>query len=119
MPLRNPSAPVRRVAGKKGKVLLVVPDIGGLQAELDGLSPVGHDHDDLYYRKFEVDDSLSFKSEIGHTHVTGEILDAGSAATRNVGSADGNVVVLETGGKIPLAYMPATVINDTFPVRKN
>lgn len=43
-----------------------------------------------------------------------KITDAGTAASKNVGTASGNVPVLDTNGKIDTAVLPAIAISDTF-----
>ncbi|AIQ26966.1 hypothetical protein P40081_01135 [Paenibacillus sp. FSL P4-0081] len=45
-----------------------------------------------------------------------KITDAGTAASKAVGTAVGNVVVVESGGKINPVLLPALAITDTFPV---
>jgi len=45
-----------------------------------------------------------------------KITDAGTAASRNVGSASGNVPVLDATGKLDTGVLPALSISDTFEV---
>ena len=45
-----------------------------------------------------------------------KITDAGTAASKNTGTAAGNVPVLESGGKLDSGILPAIAINDTFVV---
>ena len=40
------------------------------------------------------------------------ITDAGTAATKNTGTASGNVPVLDTNGKLPASVIPATTVTD-------
>ena len=43
-----------------------------------------------------------------------KITDAGTSAGKNVGTSEGNVPVLGTGGKLDTAVLPAIAITDTF-----
>lgn len=45
-----------------------------------------------------------------------KISDAGTAASKNVGTSAGNVPILGAGGKLDTSILPALAINDTFPV---
>lgn len=45
-----------------------------------------------------------------------KIADAGTAASKNTGTASGNVPILGTGGKLDTAVLPALAISDTFVV---
>ncbi|WP_461366632.1 hypothetical protein [Candidatus Darwinibacter acetoxidans] len=45
-----------------------------------------------------------------------KISDAGTAASKNTGTASGNVPVLGTGGKLDTAVLPALVITETYVV---
>ena len=45
-----------------------------------------------------------------------KISDAGSAASKNTGTASGNIPVLDANGKIDQGVLPAIAITDTFPV---
>lgn len=45
-----------------------------------------------------------------------KISDAGTAAAANLGTSEGNVPVLVTGGKLDAGVLPAIAINDTFVV---
>lgn len=61
----------------------------------------------------------SGKSDVGHTHTKANITDfpaLGTASALNTGTAQGNIPVLETGGKLNASILPAIAITDTFPV---
>lgn len=45
-----------------------------------------------------------------------KITDAGSAASRNIGTASGNVPVLDSQGKLDTSIIPAIAISDTFVI---
>lgn len=45
-----------------------------------------------------------------------KISDAGTAASKNIGTASGNVPVLGTGGKLDTAVLPALAITETYVV---
>lgn len=45
-----------------------------------------------------------------------KISDAGTAASKNTGTASGNVPVLDAGGKLDVSILPALAITDTFVV---
>jgi hypothetical protein len=45
-----------------------------------------------------------------------KISDAGTAASKNTGTSAGNVPVLDSGGKLDTAVLPALAISDTFVV---
>ena len=45
-----------------------------------------------------------------------KVTGAGTAASKNVGTAAGNVPVLDAGGKLDTSILPAIAINDTFLV---
>lgn len=88
------SVPVTTVAGKTGDVTLTVGDVSGLG-------------------------SLATKSTVTWTEVTDQPL-FGSAATKDVGTAAGDIPVLGAGGKLDLDVLPSlsiatvTVVADTL-----
>ena len=45
-----------------------------------------------------------------------KVTGAGTAASKNTGTAAGNVPILDAGGKLDTSILPAIAINDTFPV---
>lgn len=45
-----------------------------------------------------------------------KITDAGTAASKNTGTAAGNVPILGSGGKLDTAVLPALAITQPFPV---
>ena len=47
----------------------VIADVTGLQAALDGKAAVSHNHDDLYYRKADVDTALAGKAAVGASYL--------------------------------------------------
>jgi hypothetical protein len=50
--------------------------------------------------------ALNGKSATGHTHTVAQITNAGTAATRDVGTAPGNVPVLDAEGKLAEGVLP-------------
>lgn len=57
---------------------------------------------------------LSGKAEKAHTHTSSQITGLGTAATKNVGVASGNIPVLNAEGKLETSVLPAIAINETF-----
>lgn len=51
-----------------------------------------------------------------HTHTSSEISGLGSAATKNTGTASGQIPILGTGGKLPTSVLPSVTINNTHTV---
>ena len=72
----------------------VFADVTGLQAALDGKAAVGHNHDDLYYGKPDVDAKLAGKADAGASYTTQQS-DAKYASMVH-GHAIGDVVGLQT-----------------------
>jgi len=70
-----------------------IADVTGLQAALDGKAPAVHNHDDLYYRKADVDAALAGKAATGASYTKAES-DARYAAKVHAHSV-GEVVGLE------------------------
>lgn len=58
---------------------------------------------------------LAGKADKAHTHTSSQITGLGTAATRNVGVASGNIPVLNAKGKLESSVLPAIAINETFP----
>ena len=89
MPVLNGSPGlVRSVAGKRGNVLLVEADVGGLVADLAGKSP------------------------LGHTHVAANVTDFNTAADARITAARGaanGIAPLDAGSKVPAANLPSYV----------
>lgn len=57
---------------------------------------------------------LAGKADKAHTHTSSQITGLGTAATRNVGVASGNIPVLNAKGKLESSVLPAIAINETF-----
>lgn len=57
---------------------------------------------------------LAGKSNVGHKHTSSEITGLGTAATKNVGIASGNIPVLNEQGKLETSVLPSIAINETF-----
>lgn len=57
---------------------------------------------------------LSGKAEKAHTHTSSQITGLGTAATKDVGVASGNIPVLNAEGKLESSVLPAIAINETF-----
>ena len=52
--------------------VLAIADVTGLQAALDQKAQAMHNHDDLYYRKAEVDTALAGKAPVGASYTKAE-----------------------------------------------
>lgn len=61
-------------------------------------------------------DLAAGKADSSHTHTLSHISDAGTAASKDVGTAAGNVPVLDAGGKLDTAVLPSLALMDTFTV---
>lgn len=57
---------------------------------------------------------LAGKADKAHTHTSSQITGLGTAATRNIGVASGNIPVLNAKGKLESSVLPAIAINETF-----
>ena len=57
---------------------------------------------------------LSGKAEKAHTHTSSQITGLGTAATKDVGVASGNIPVLNAEGKLESSVLPEIAINETF-----
>src|SRR4051812_10384962 len=68
------------------------------------------------YDTSDVDALLAAKANSSHTHTLSNITDAGSAASKDVGVASGNVPLLDGSGKLSTSILPALAITDTFVV---
>lgn len=64
----------------------------------------------------ELQSGLAGKAEKVHTHAHTEITGLGSAATKEVGNLEGQLVAVGTGNKIDAALLPSIAINETFVV---
>lgn len=64
------------------------------------------------------DSDANLKNRANHTgsQLLATISDAGTAASRNVGTGSGNVPILDAGGKLAESTIPAVAITDTFEV---
>ena len=62
----------------------------------------------------ELQSGLAGKAEKVHTHAHTEITGLGSAATKEVGNLEGQLVAVGTGNKIDAALLPSIAINETF-----
>jgi len=59
--------------------------------------------------------ALGNKSNINHTHSTGDILGVKSAAIRDTGTSAGNVPLIGVDGKLPSSIVPAVVAGGIIP----
>lgn len=57
---------------------------------------------------------LAGKSNVGHKHTSSEVTGLGTAATKNVGTASGQIPVLNSNGKLEASVLPSIAINETF-----
>lgn len=57
---------------------------------------------------------LAGKANSVHTHTSSQITGLGTAATKNVGTANGNIPVLNANGKLETSVLPSIAINETF-----
>lgn len=64
----------------------------------------------------ELQSGLAGKAEKVHTHAHTEITGLGSAATKEVGNLEGQLVAVGAGNKIDVALLPSVAINETFVV---
>lgn len=58
--------------------------------------------------------ALALKTDVGHKHVITDITNAGTAASRNVGTSSGQIPILDANGKISSSLLPSIAINETF-----
>lgn len=61
-----------------------------------------------------VDTGLAGKANSTHTHTSSQITGLGTAATKNVGTASGQIPVLNSNGKLETSILPSIAINETF-----
>lgn len=90
--------------------------INGIWAFVESAASLDHHHDDLYHRKAAADAALAAKAPLAHTHTLSGVLDAGTAASRGVGVAEGDVPLVGAGGKLASSLLPALAVTDTFVV---
>jgi hypothetical protein len=93
---------------------IAISGVTNLQASLDAKSNVGHVHDDIYYRQNAVQALVNTRALTVHTHTLSQITDvpgSNPAAARSVGTASGNVVVVQSNGKVLGSLIPW----DTMP----
>ena len=64
--------------------------------------------------KTALESGLAGKAEKTHTHTASQVSGLGSAATRNVGTASGQIPVLGSDGKLAESVLPKIAINETF-----
>lgn len=64
--------------------------------------------------KTYVDTELGKKANATHTHTSSQINGLGTAATKNVGTANGQIPVLGANGKLAESVLPKIAINETF-----
>lgn len=92
---------------------------------------VDNQFDELNYRldwEFgRIDDQLANKSDKNHNHALASLSERsynsltdkptlGTAASRNVGTSEGNVPILGAGGKLSTSVLPPLAIGETFVV---
>lgn len=61
-----------------------------------------------------VDEEVAKKANVSHTHAASQVTGLGTAATKNVGTASGQIPVLDSNGKLVESILPKIAINDTF-----
>ena len=64
--------------------------------------------------KSYVDAELNKKANSSHTHAVSQITGLGTAATKNVGTGNGQIPVLDSNGKLDQSVLPKIAINETF-----
>lgn len=67
----------------------------------------------------DIDTLKSGKANTSHTHTKSQITDfptLGTASSKNTGTSNGNIPVLDSNGKLDSSVIPAIAINDTFVV---
>lgn len=57
---------------------------------------------------------LAEKADKTHTHTASQITGLGTAATKNIGTGNGNIPVLNAQGKLETSVLPSIAINETF-----
>ena len=62
----------------------------------------------------DMNNALAGKAEKSHTHTSSQITGLGTAATKNVGTASGQIPVLNGKGKIDTALLPEIVMNQKY-----
>lgn len=81
----------------------IISNIDGLQSVLDGKSATTHNH------------TLTGLSEKSYNSLTDKPT-LGTAASKDTGTASGNIPILDATGKIDTNVLPAIAITDTFVV---
>ena len=61
-----------------------------------------------------VDEEVAKKANVSHTHTASQVTGLGNAATKNVGTASGQIPVLDSNGKLVESILPKIAINETF-----
>lgn len=61
-----------------------------------------------------VDTQLGNKANKTHTHAVSQVSGLGTAATKNTGTASGQIPVLDSNGKLAESVLPKIAINETF-----
>lgn len=57
---------------------------------------------------------LAGKADTVHTHTAAQVTGLGSAATKNVGTGNGQIPVLDSNGKLAESVLPKIAINEVF-----
>ena len=61
-----------------------------------------------------LESGLAGKAEKVHTHTSSQITGLGTAATKSVGTASGQIPILNSNGKLEVSVLPSIAINETF-----
>lgn len=61
-----------------------------------------------------LESGLAEKAEKVHTHTSSQITGLGTAATKSVGTASGQIPILNSNGKLEVSVLPSIAINETF-----
>ena len=64
----------------------------------------------------KINDSLAGKAASSHTHASTQITGLGTAATKNTGTAAGQIPLLDSRGKLSTSILPSVSINNTHTV---
>lgn len=67
----------------------------------------------IVYNDASILASIANKADASHTHTLANISDAGTAASKNVGTAAGNIPILDGAGKLNTSVLPGLALTST------
>ena len=68
----------------------------------------------LKANKTDMDTALAGKADKSHTHTASQITGLGTAASKNVGTASGQIPVLNAQGKLETSVLPKIAVNEVY-----